>query len=386
LDNDLVMNDESRDDLRERVEELLAKTHAKNSEAPTKYADQAGAFVESIIEAVFGEAFPIVPDANVLRGNIGHMCRNGRRPVLLTGANTRTFRLYCAEHVLDEVVEHAEQWASDLKIAHDIYIKCWERDFLPNLRLVRTTDLRRLLSPEERARIDALPDRDDVPSATLSLCLGAFYLTEDADARFAVYGEEADAEERKRWLDPLRCGGNAGELQKLMVIASAVPVLPIAGLWTFGRWLYDKSPWVLAIAAALGLFAASRVKREKYVDAGAILGEVLTYFVDGIVGPYYENSETFAQMAPAIPSWEALLRVNGRDSVLTRACLHTLARARKLPMRAGELAARLPALDIGQNAQRIGKMLRNSPCFFEPYVRLWQVGEAIVREPAADAP
>jgi predicted nucleic acid-binding protein len=159
------VDDESPNDLRERVEELLAHAHAKNSEAPTKYADQAGAFEESIIDAFFGEAFPIVPDANVLRGNIAHMCRTGRRPVLLTGANTGTFRLYCAEHVLDEVREHAEEWASDLKIACDTYIKCWERHFLPNLRLVRTTALRRLLSPEERARIDALPDRDDVPSA-----------------------------------------------------------------------------------------------------------------------------------------------------------------------------------------------------------------------------
>jgi hypothetical protein len=210
-------------------------------------------------------------------------------------------------------------------------------------------------------------------------------VTEDADARFAVYGEEADAEERKRWLDPLRCGGNAGELQKLMVIASAVPGLPIAGLWTFGRWLYSKSPWALAIAAGLSLFAAFRVKRENYVAAGAVFGQMLTFVVDGIVGPYYENTERFAQMAPSIPSWETLLRVNSRDSVLTRACLHTLARARKLPMSASGLASRLPVLGIRQNAQRIGKMLRNNSCFFEPYVRLWQVGEPLVREAAAPA-
>lgn len=379
------MNDELPDGLRERVEELLTKTHTKNSEAPTKYADQAGAFVEPIIDAFFGEAFPIVPDANVLRGNIGRMCRDGRRTVLLTGANTGTFRLYCAEHVLVEVARHAERWASEMKIAPDTYFRCWERDFLPHLRLVRTTNLRSLLSPEERGRIDALPDRDDIPSAMLALSLGAFYLTEDAHARFAAYGEEADAEELRRWLDPLRCGGNAGELQKLMVIASAVPVLTIAGLWTSGRWLYSKTPWALAIAAGLGLFAASRVKRETYRATGGVLGRALTYFVVGIIGPYNENMEQFAKMAPATPSWDALLRVNDRDSVLTRACLQTLARARKLPMSASELASRPPALGVGRSAQRIGKILRNNPCFFEPYFRLWQVGEAPVKAPVADA-
>lgn len=379
------MNEEYSTNPRGRIGDFLARMHAQNAKAPTRYADSEGAFVESVLEVFFGEAFPIVPDSNVLRGNIARMCRDGHRNVLLTGANTRTFRLYCAEHVLREVGEHAERWAFELRIAHDIYVHCWEQEFLPILRVVRTTDLGQLLSPEERARIDRLPDRDDVPSATLALCLGAFYLTEDAASHFAVYGKDADAEERRRWLEPLRCGGDAGELQKLMAITSAVPVLPIAGLWAFGRWLYGKSPWALAIAAGLGLLAASRVKRETYYSAGDFLGQALTYYVEGLLGPYYENVERFAQMAPATPSWDNLLGTNDRDSVLTRACLHALSRARKVPISATELASRLPSLGIGQNAQRVGKVLRNNRCFFEPYFRLWQVGEAIVREPATNA-
>jgi hypothetical protein len=143
----------------------------------------------------------------------------------MTGANTGTFRLFCADHVVEEVREHSERWAFEMGIPYNAYVECWNQSLLPHLRLVDTSGLRELLSPGEVERVDALRDRDDMPSAMLALALGAFYLTEDGPARLAVYGVDLEPEERRKWLEPLRCGGDAGELWKLILTATAVPTL-----------------------------------------------------------------------------------------------------------------------------------------------------------------
>jgi predicted nucleic acid-binding protein len=375
-------------DIEKHVADFLARTHAEHAVAPVRYADRSGAFLESVLEVLFGDALPIVPDANVLRANIGRACRDGHRPVLITGANTGTFRLFCAEHVLEEVAEHSERWASEFKIPPEAYVGCWREHFLPHIRLVKTTKLGDLLSPEECERIDKLRlrDPDDVPSATLALALGAFYVTEDATARLAVYGVEANAAERNNWLAALRCAGDAGELYKLVAIASAVPTLSVAGVWNFGRWLYQRYPWALAIGAGIGLFLAARVKKETYRAIGTTLGDGFLRFADGVIRPYNENIERLRAMLPTLPAWEELVATNSRDSVLMRACLHTLARSRKSPMTVRDLTEELPELGIGQNAQRVGKMLHNNECFFEPYRGYWQVGHAIVRAPSGEVP
>lgn len=361
---------------------MLAEIHSRHAIAPVRCADPQGAFAESVIEAFFGDALPIVPDANVLRGNIGRACRDGHRTVLMTGTNTGTFRLFCAAHVVEEVLEHGERWALEMGIPYDAYMECWNESLSPHLRLVDTIGLRALLSPEERKSIDALRDRDDTPSAMLSLVLGAFYLTEDGPARRAVYGVDVDADERRRWLAPLMSGGDAGELWKLILTAAAVPTVAIAGLWNLDRWLYGRSPWALAAVLGSAVLLAARTKPDNYRRFGAAMGQAATYFSDGVVGPYNESLARFNAMAPPMPSWNALTGTNDRDAVLTRACIHKLARSRKSPMSVRELRVELPNLGIGQGEQRVRQALRGNKCFFEPYRGRWQLGSAIVVTPA----
>lgn len=171
-----------------RTRGFLAEIHAQHAIAAIRCADTQGAFVASVIEALFGDALPIVPDANVLRGNIGRACRDGRGTVLMTGANTGTFRLFCAAHVVEEVREHSKRWAFEMGIPCNAYAECWNQNLLPHLRLVDTRGLRELLSPSEVERVDKLHDLDDTPSAMFALALGAFYLTETVprDSRFTV--------------------------------------------------------------------------------------------------------------------------------------------------------------------------------------------------------
>jgi predicted nucleic acid-binding protein len=218
----------------------------------------------------------------------------------MTGANSGTFRLYCAEHILQEVFEHSERWAFECHVAHDAFLECWERQFLPIFRLVRTRSLRKLLSPKERQRIDQLADQDDAPSAMLALTIGAFFLTEDRDARLAVYGVYANPEERRRWLAPLMSGGDAGELWKFILTATAIPTLAMSGIWKLGRWLNERSPWTLGAAFASATFLAARISRENYRRIGSVLWHLSTHFVDGVIVPYNQSVERFNAMAPLI--------------------------------------------------------------------------------------
>jgi hypothetical protein len=370
----------------DRTRGFLADIHAQHAIAPIRYADTQGAFVASVVETLFGDALPIVPDANVLRGNIGRACRDGRGTVLMTGANTGTFRLFCAAHVVEEVREHSERWAFEMGIPYNAYVECWNQSLLPHLRLVDTRGLRELLSPGEGERVDALRDRDDTPSVMLALALGAFYLTEDGPARLAVYGVDLEPDERRKWLERLRCGGDAGELWKLILAATAVPTLAVTGLWNLGRWLYERSPWALAAALGPAVFFAMKAKPESYRRLGAMLHDSAMYFADGVIVPYNESIARFNAMAPPIPSWEELTSTNPRDAVLMRACLHKLARSRKSPMSVRELAAELPTLGIGQGEQRVRQTLRCNKCFFEPYKGKWQIGYAIVRAQQSSTP
>lgn len=360
---------------------FLGQVHERHAIAPIRYADAQGAFVESLIDAFFGDALSIVPDANVLRSNIGYACRTSRRPVLITGANAGTFRIFCAAHVVQEVIEHGERWASEMGIPHVTFIDRWKREFLPCLRLVDTRDLEELLSPQEVQRVTRLSDPDDRPSVTLALALGAYFLTEDRAARLAVYVNDANAEERRRWLEPLMRGGDAGELWKLIIATMAIPTALVGGLWNLSKSLYEKSPWLLGTALGISIFFGARIKKENYRRLGGFVGEATTYFVESVINPYNECVARFNEVAPPIPSWTELLTSNARDTVLARACLQKLARSRKSPTSARKLAAELPSLGIGQAEKRVRETLRSRSCFFDPYQGQWQVGRAIVTAP-----
>ncbi|WP_423783048.1 hypothetical protein [Ferrimicrobium acidiphilum] len=56
---------------------------------------------------------PIVVDANVLRNDILYSCRNDRRTSLVVATNAGFLRMFCAEHVIEEVDEHSQRWARE---------------------------------------------------------------------------------------------------------------------------------------------------------------------------------------------------------------------------------------------------------------------------------
>jgi hypothetical protein len=122
------------------------------------------------------------------------VCVRSRSTDCLTNAaNVGVLRLFCAQHVLDEVVEHSASWTEGTAVTRSIVLRRWLTEYLPQIRVLQADDLPDgLLTPDEKGRIDQLQldDTDDVPSAALALLLGAFYLTRDGDA----LGQSTDPE------------------------------------------------------------------------------------------------------------------------------------------------------------------------------------------------
>ena len=87
----------------------VVSMHKDSAVAPIRFPGPEGAFPADILL----RPPPVVVDANVLRNDIRRACRTGQRTVLVTAANAGFIRLFCAEHVYDEVIEHSGDWTAD---------------------------------------------------------------------------------------------------------------------------------------------------------------------------------------------------------------------------------------------------------------------------------
>jgi hypothetical protein len=222
-----------------------------------------------------------------------------------------------------------------------------------------------------------LLDVDDVPSAVLALATGAFFVSEDGAPHETVYERTLSAAERRAWLPFLHAGGDSAELTRLVAFTGAVPALAVMGGTYVARRLWTFSPLLLVGVVALAAVLAMRVPRDRYRAGGQAILTTLSVLTTHVYEPHYEALERFRSALPPFPSWEDLVADLSRDAALARACLYRLARSRKSPMTARELADELPALGIGQAPQRVGKVLRRYECFFEPYRGIWQLGSAV---------
>jgi hypothetical protein len=363
------------DDFGQALRRALLDAHRRSAKEPIVFPSAHGAFSDSY----FVPPPPVVPDASRLRNDILYACRNEQRTTLVTAANAGLFRLFCAQHVVDEVVEHSADWTDGSPVSRTAFLRRWVREYLPVIRVVRSDDelLASLLSPDEATRIAALAehDLDDVPSATLALVLGAFYLSNDSPALRAVYGPEADLTEHGKWVEVLKAGGDAGELGRMFHAMVAMAVLLGGGLATgVKRVATALGPWglvPLGLGAALVVRRTSEDTKHRLKSAAASAGTTLLEMCTA----YQEVLTRFERTAPTVPGWEALAAANDPDAVLIRACLHTLARSPVSDRSAEELARQLPLLDVPQGEAKVRRVLRTHGCFFEVWRGRWQVGE-----------
>jgi len=169
--------------------------------------------------------------------------------------------------VVEEVAEHYVRWAADGPVSASAFWQRWQEEYLPLLRIVEVPT--GLLSTAETRRVERLAavDPDDVPSVTLTLLFGGFFLSEDARACRAVYGEATSAGQRRQWLEVLQAGGDAGQLRSLLHGGAFGGVVACRGLAELVRLLLRR-PWLMLPAAGLAAAAVSRWPPERLLGGG----------------------------------------------------------------------------------------------------------------------
>ena len=354
---------------------MVADMHKDSAVAPIRFPGPQGAFPEDILL----RPPPVVVDANILRNDIRRACRTGQRTVLVTAANAGCIRLFCAQHVHDEVIEHSGDWTATGPVTRTDFLRVWLLEYLPLIRVVPVGDERRAwLAPAELARVSRLAepgqDSDDVPSAVLALLLGAFFLSGDGKPLRAVYGD-ADLSGHHKWVDMLKAGGDAGQLGKTLTMAANLTALAGHGLFTGARKVAATSPWVL-VAAGLGAawwyLSRPASTRQQFTSAAM---SVLACAAEAAAA-YQEVRDQFASFAPKTSSWESLAADLSPAAALGRGCLHTLARSTGCDRSAAELTAELPYLGVAQGEAKVRQVLRDGGPFAEVWRGRWQASRA----------
>ncbi|HET9115396.1 MAG TPA: PIN domain-containing protein, partial [Gaiellaceae bacterium] len=134
------------------VRAAIRDVHRRRSGNSIKIADSAGLLPDAAIRNVP----PVVVDANTLLNDALYACRHENLPTtLVSAANTGVIRLFCARHVLEEVVEHYRRLADERRIPPEAFASLWNRQYAPLLRVIRIVP-EGLLSQNEQKRIEKL--------------------------------------------------------------------------------------------------------------------------------------------------------------------------------------------------------------------------------------
>lgn len=345
--------------------------------------------IAAAMDGVFPDAFPpfvfpLAVDANVLRDEILYMDRREMPTILVSAASSGGLRLYCAQHVVDEVEKHLARWAREKSVDPRLAHEWWQKTHRRLLRVVDVPTGEDLYTPAEAERLHDLAerDKDDLPTAKLALLLGAPVLTKDKDVLPAVY-EGIDYQQHVAWFGAVAAGGDlvvyGGMGQASVMVTVGGGQAAIHGV----RVLVDTVPWpVLLLAAAAALLAyrymvpgetkqrITNSVKDGTRDALTLLGSIAMEAVDA--------KEKFDQLAAPSCDLQELVRVRGVDAALTRGCMYQLARQRQSHVSAAELQALLDSLTGSTNGeQEVRATLRTQACFTEVYQGRFQLGRSL---------
>jgi predicted nucleic acid-binding protein len=349
--------------------QTLGAMHARHAAAPLRLPER-GVFPPALMVGPKS----VVGDTRYLVHDIGHACRNRRRTVLITAANQQALRIFCAQHVVDEVEEHHSRWLNP-PVPRNVFLERWHDEYLPLIRVVPDDGVPDAwMSPDELARLRILEgiDPDDMPSVKLALALRALYLARDHSALAAVYGEAIPVE-HSQWLARLRAGGDAAELLRMLNGTAAAGALVVRGASYGARRAYDAlGPVAVGIGAAAALLLWQWLRAEERQSLRSGMWSAVETFAE-LAALYEAREQYFDAARPSVPSAEALASTNDIASVLGRLALSALAADPHGHMSAEELADRIrrrrPCTDSTLRA-----LLRATPCFDEVYRGRWQVG------------
>lgn len=311
--------------------------------------------------------------------------------MLVNATNSGMIRLFCAQHVIDEFYERAEEWADKAEIDLPVFLARWDADYRPVLRLVDVPP--GLLTPAETERIALLEhgpkkvrDPDDAPTATLALLLGAYLLSGDHAPLYAVYGPDADLTEHNKWLGMLQSGGNAGVLRQMQKDNEETIAFAGRSVFTVLELLWTEvSPIAALLVGGAAMYGYRRMPpatRQRIADAITSLLAQHAQVADW----YKRETDAFLAAAAPIPTWKQMAQTLPAEAVLTRACPHTVARAGRGDDSAGQLATVLGFVPVPHSETRIRTVLRSTSAFHQHARGRFQLGQPASVNPTLDTP
>lgn len=357
------------------VRVMLSGTHGRSALAPLQLPSEEGIFPAA---PFLRKPRPIVGDTRCLAEDIAYACRENRRTVLVTAANEQIIRLFCSAHVVREIFKNHAVWSSEAKrpVSSEEFLRRYVTEYLPLMRVVPDDGVpESWLSPSEQRRLATLglSNTNDFPSVKLALAVRGLYLSKDKRALRAVYGAESELAKHAEWLERLRAGGNAAELERFMDSTSRFTALFGYGIFKGAQRAYDAvGPWSILLGAvgAYGTWQGLNDSSRQSLRDG--FGRFVEFCTE-LMMQQHAYEQQFDAALPAVPGLSQLAAHASGNDVLGRACLHALTRESGGHLSDQELAARVrrefPCAD-----SRVRTIIREGSSFSEVYRGRWQVG------------
>jgi hypothetical protein len=283
-----------------------------------------------------------------------------------------------------------DEWSDQTSLDPELVRAVWRDTYM---RLLRWVDIPSTLlyTSEESARLRVLADavtgdRDDLPTAILTLLLDAPLLSRDRKLLVAVYSEGIDHIAHREWLESLRAGGDLGPLEQAIQATAIVGGGIGAAGYEGVRALAKHVPWPILLGmVAAGVYCYSRFAspetKRKVVD-GAKTTSKFAFGALGELSVTYMQAEATFEQLPTPSSSPDLLHDDEvtPEAMLTRACVYHLARSAQSNMSAAELSTHLRyRLAVPCGEQKVRATLREHACFAEIYRGRFQVGRSLAR-------
>lgn len=308
-----------------------------------------------IATSLRGHPTPIfVADAGMFMGEIVRSCRNGGTTTsMLWALHMEGARLYLPLDIVDEVTNNLHRRAgSDTELA----LARFESLYLPHAIIVDEVPAN-WGQHDERVQALALRDPSDLPSARLSVAIGAFLLAEDPDLVDLGLGT-------KSWLVIAHAAANSAEYT---VVATGA-VVPSALSFELGKAAvkgFLKAPtilqFVIVLGLAYGIYRAGQSTRVR--DAAKRIGPRFAEAADRYGPPI---AEVMSRHREAQALLSTTTSVTGSKPTIGELVARILARSgsHDAPLLAEDVARELSGLTLRERTQLVRAELLAHPNTF----------------------
>ena len=303
----------------------------------------------------------IVVDTNALLSSIDNQCRTGRRSLILRIAESRTAKVFAADHVYDETYRGFAKIAASKNSTSVVEMRaCFEEHYLPVLRWVTTS-----VNDIWDERVHLVTDEDDAPTAHLaSLIAPCVVMSADKHLRRPGFAPD-------EWRLAAAHGASfvkATSQKETVLMAISLPVVAVVDGGIKFHQIARLPAWALpALIVGCGYLIFRSPRRRKTI------GEAVWPFVEAIEAEI-EQVEVCRQTG-AHGLKKAMLEPAEPPTVKQQIAT-VLARSRQ-PLLAGEIQE-LIETNFGRDGVpaivEVRDILKASSEFTQPERYRWQLG------------